>query len=103
MPLVLLVPLALVRRSGPGVAAPLEGLAEEAAVLRGTKAEGSAVEEAATAVGGLAVGEAALGKDPPAVAPEVEGTAQDPLSLNWAGQRTATWSVVPFLTTKRTH
>ena len=130
----LLVPLALVRRSGPEAAAPLEGLAEEAAVLRGMKAEGPAVEEAATAVVGpavgepataaaavgeattvaaavgeaatavmgLALGEAALGMDPAAVVPEVEGAAQSPLSLNWAGQRTGTWSVVPYLTTKRT-
>ena len=112
--LVPLVPLALKRRSGPDVAAPLEELAEEAAVLRGAKAEGPAVGgaataevgpavgEAAIAVVGLAVGEAALGEDPAAMVPEVEGAAQGPASLNWAGQRTATWSV-PYLTTKPTH
>ena len=118
----------LVRRSGPGVAATLAGLAEEAVVLRGgAKAEGPTVGEAATAVVGravgdvataaaavggastvaavvgLAVGEAALGKDPAAVVPEVGGAGRGPLSLNWAGKRTATWSVVPYLTTKRTH
>ena len=132
--LVPLVPLALKRRSGPDVAAPLEELAEEAAVLRGAKAEGpavggaataevgpavgetatavaavgeaatvaAAIGEAAIAVVGLAVGEAALGEDPAAMVPEVEGAAQGPASLNWAGQRTATWSV-PYLTTKPTH
>ena len=59
VPLVPLVPLALVRRSGPEVAAPLEGLAEEAPVPRGAKAEGLAVGEAAPAVVGPAVREAA--------------------------------------------
>ena len=78
--------LALVRRKGPGVASTLEVLHEEVAALRGgAKAEGPAVGEAATAVVGLAVGQYALGNDAAAVAPEVEGAAQGPLSLNLAG------------------